>query len=268
MATANYSIDGLNIQGNIPLEKIVAAVRKFRTGKRADVDAPRLAILLSGVPGAGKTAFAKHLANEVGATLRILSASDLLAAYVGETEKRLKQVFAEAQAKREILFLDEIDSFLQDRKNAEHQWEVTEVNELLQQMESFNGVLIGATNLADSLDSAVLRRFTFKLTFDYLTDYGKEVFFERYFKTQLTDDERAWLYAIGYLTPGDFRTVKEGLYYISDNLTNEERLAALEAEATAKGFTSKRKSRIRTLLGGVSLTLLVGSMFVAWCFAR
>ena len=233
----NYSLEGLNLTTNVPLRDIVAAVKKFREGVgRPDVDAPRLNILLSGAPGSGKTAFVKYLAREVGAPLRTLKASDLISRYSGETEKRIAEAFSEAKANGEILFLDEIDSFLQDRSRADKSWEVSQVNELLQQMEDFEGVMVGATNFADSLDRAVLRRFTYKLKLDYLTDEGKGIFFRRYFKTPLTAEEQSRLNGIANLTPGDFRTVRESLYYLSDRQTNAARLNALEAESEAKGL--------------------------------
>lgn len=233
----NYSLDGLNLTTPVLLKDIVAAVKKFRDGSgRPDVDAPRLNILLSGAPGSGKTAFVKYLAKEVGAPLRTLKASDLISRYSGDTEKQIAEAFAAAKTNGEILFLDEIDSFLQDRSRADKSWEVSQVNELLQQMEEFEGVMVGATNFADNLDRAVLRRFTYKLKLDYLTDEGKGIFFQRYFKTPLTDEERSRLNGIANLTPGDFRTVRESLYYLSDRQTNTARLNALEAESEAKGM--------------------------------
>jgi len=235
-ALKNYSLKGLNVQGKVPLEKIVAAVKKFKEGKKNPaVDTPRLNILLSGAPGSGKTAFVKYLAHEVGMPLRTVRASDLLSRYSGETEQKTAEMFRKAKENGEMLFLDEIDSFLQDRKDAVRSWEVTQVNELLQQMEAFGGVMVGATNFADNLDKAVLRRFTYKLKLDYLTDEGKGVFFKRYFKTPLTAEETVRLNAIGNLTPGDFRTVREELFYLSERQTNAERLEALEAESAAKG---------------------------------
>ena len=235
-AKYNYSLSGLNIHGKVALNKIVDAVMRFRDGtEKPDVDKPRLNILLSGAPGSGKTAFAMYLANAAGAPIRTVKASEILSQYVGGAEKKLALIFKGAEEKNEILFLDEIDSFLLDRSMSRHSWEVTQVNELLQQMENFGGVMIGATNFHDCLDKAVLRRFTFKLKFDYLSDEGKRIFFERYFKTPLTEDESMRLSSIGKLTPGDFRTVREKLFYLSDFQTNGERLDALEAESEAKG---------------------------------
>lgn len=240
-ASSRYSLKGLNLTTPVPLKDIVSAVKKFRSGTgRADVDAPRLNILLSGAPGSGKTAFVKYLAKEVGASLRVLKASDLVSRYTGETEKAIAKAFREAKAKNEILFLDEIDSFLQNRANTSHSWEVSQVNELLQQMEEFEGVMIGATNFVDNLDKAVLRRFTYKLKLDYLTDEGKDIFFRRYFKTRLTSAEKSRLQAIANLTPGDFRTVREELFYLAGKQTNSARLTALEAESAAKGTASAK----------------------------
>ena len=74
-------------------------------------------------------------------------------------------MFREAATEKAVLLLDEADSFLADRKSARSSWEVTQVNEILQQMENFSGVFICATNLVTSLDAAALRRFTFKIKF-------------------------------------------------------------------------------------------------------
>jgi SpoVK/Ycf46/Vps4 family AAA+-type ATPase len=64
-----------------------------------------------------------------------------------------------------VLLLDEADSFLRSRRLAERNYEVTEVNEMLQGMERFAGVFICTTNLFEDLDEAALRRFTFKIRF-------------------------------------------------------------------------------------------------------
>ncbi|MEI6297812.1 MAG: ATP-binding protein, partial [bacterium] len=161
--------------------------------------------------------------------------SDILGMYVGQTEQRIRDAFAEAEASKAILFLDEIDGLLQNREGAHHSWEVTQVNELLQQMENFSGVLIGATNFSTKLDPATLRRFTYKLTFDYLDNAGKRLFFERMFKAMLKEDESKRLDAITHLTPGDFRTVRQSYFYLGGHArSNIERIEALQQEATAK----------------------------------
>ena len=121
---------------------------------------------------------------------------------------------------------------------------MTQVNELLYQMENFNGVMVGATNFLKNLDPAIMRRFTFKLEFNFLSNAGKKLFFERMFKTTLSCSETARLNAIENLAPGDFRTVRQALYYIEGD-SNDMRLASLERESAAKpgcpGDTPKAK---------------------------
>jgi hypothetical protein len=86
----------------------------------------------------------------------------------------------------------------------------------------------------DNLDPAVLRRFTFKLQFDYLADEGKRLFFERMFGTRLDAAEAARLARIPCLAPGDYRTARQSLYYLGGEVTNAMRLDALERESALK----------------------------------
>ena len=127
-----------------------------------------------------------------------------------------------------------MDGLLQDRSGASHSWEITQVNELQQQMENFDGVMVAATNFSKNLDAAVMRRFTFKLEFDYLDDDGKRLFFEHMFKSKLSDAEFAELKALRNLAPGDFRTVRQEQFYLGEEVTNDDRIAALKEECAIK----------------------------------
>ena len=198
-------------------------------------------LLLSGPPGTGKTEFVKYLGSVLGSKISVRMGSDLLSMYVGGTEHNIKAAFAQAEAEHAILFLDEIDGLVQNRERANRSWEVTQVNELLHQMENFNGIMVGATNFVQNLDPAIMRRFTFKLSFDYLDNYGKMLFFERMFNTKLTTAERRRLEAIENLTPGDFRTARQSLYYL-DEVSNAARLSALEQESSMKKPPAKQEN--------------------------
>mgnify|MGYP004456226003 FL=1 len=240
----DYSLSGLNIKGKIPLENIVGAVRNYLNGKRNEIDRPRMNLLLSGAPGAGKTEFVKYLGAVLNTKVIVKMGSDLLDMYVGGTEQAIKQAFAEAEKEHAILFLDEIDGMLQSRERATRNWEVTQVNELLHRMENFNGVMIGATNFAVNLDPAVIRRFTFKLEFDYLDDAGKKIFFERMFHAQLVPDEERRLAQIQHLAPGDFRTVRQSFFYLGNDVSNSDRLDALLRESESKTGVAGIKKQI------------------------
>ena len=237
LPSKDYSLDGLNLHGEVKLERIIEAVRSYqRTSAKLCADRPRMNLLLSGAPGTGKTEFVKYLASVLKTKVNVKMGSDMLSCWVGETEQNIKQAFMEASAENAILFLDEIDGLVQSRTNAHHSWEVTQVNELLYQMENFNGIMIGATNFIQNLDQAIMRRFTFKLEFDFLDRKGKVIFFERMFKSPLTEAERSRLVSIPNLAPGDFRTVRQSLFYYGGEITNAMRLDALEREANAKNY--------------------------------
>lgn len=113
------------------------------------------------------------------------------------------------------------------------------MNELLQQMETFDGVMIAATNFRKGLDPAIMRRFTFKLEFDYLDDKGKQIFFRKTFQTEPTKEELDALNAIQNLTPGDFRTVRQERFYLAGAESNLDLIAALKAECALKQDGSK-----------------------------
>ncbi len=130
-SVTRYSLDHLNIAGRFTPQQIIAALRKR----------PKGSLCFWGIPGAGKTQLAEYIAVELDLPILMRSASDLLSKWLGETEQQIAGMFTEAEAEGALLFLDEADSFLRDRTLARAEWSVTQVNELLQSMERFEGRL-------------------------------------------------------------------------------------------------------------------------------
>ena len=110
-----------------------------------------------------------------------------------------------------LLLIDEVDSFLQDRQGAQRSWDVSQVNEMLTQMESFAGVFIASTNLIDGLDPAALRRFDLKVKLDFLRADQAWALLQRHCAQLVLPApgaaEQASLARLKRLTPGDFAAV-------------------------------------------------------------
>ena len=198
---------------------------------------PRGALCFYGPPGTGKTALANYLARQIGRPLVVRRASDLIASYVGETEQNLAKTFRGAQHDGAILLIDEADSFLHDREEARHSWEITAVNEMLTQMELFSGLLICTTNRLGHLDPASLRRFAFKIKFHYLTPEQCWQLFQAQAGPLPSGNESAYRQALNRLstlTAGDFATVRRQSALLNLKLSAEEWLHRLTEECRAK----------------------------------
>ena len=168
-------------------------------------------LCLYGPPGTGKTAYGRWLAQQLDMPLLVKRASDLQSMYVGECEKNLARAFREAAQDGALLLIDEVDSFLQDRRGAQRSWEVSQVNEMLTQMEAFGGVFIASTNLMQGLDPAALRRFDLKVKLDFLRPEQAWVLLQRHC-AQLglptpEAEEQSRLARLRQLAPGDFAAV-------------------------------------------------------------
>lgn len=146
------------IHADTDLTHIASGLARSKSGR----------LCLYGPPGTGKTAYGRWLAEQLGMPLLVKRGSDLMSMWVGGNEKNIARAFKEADQAGALLLIDEVDSFLQDRRGAQRGWEVSLVNEMLAQMESFTGVFVASTNLMEGLDQAALRRFDFKAKFDYL----------------------------------------------------------------------------------------------------
>ena len=223
-----YDLSLLNLESRYGIERVVQALQARGHGT----------LCFYGPPGSGKTALAEHIAASLGQPLIIRQASDLLGKYIGETEQAMAAMFREAEAESAVLLLDEADSFLQDRRGAQRNYEVTEVNEMLQGMERFKGIFICTTNLLERLDQAALRRFTFKIQFKPLGRVQREQAFVNLAckgdTVALTPSLQTRLAALEQLCLGDFAAVQRQAVILDTVMQSDEFLEQLEAEHRIK----------------------------------
>ena len=128
-----------------------------------------IAVLFSGPPGTGKTLAASVIATELGIALYRVDLSRIVSKWVGETEKNLARLFAEARHGHAVLLFDEADALFGKRtevKSSVDRYANLEVNFLLQKLDHFDGVAILTTNALQGIDEAFLRRLQFRVTFD------------------------------------------------------------------------------------------------------
>jgi len=224
--TTHYSLEYLNTNVDIP--QLVAGLQRSGRGN----------LCFYGAPGTGKTALAGYIAKQLDKPLLSKRTSDILDMYVGRSEQNIARMFEQAKAEDAVLVLDEADSLLRDRRRARNAWEVIQVNELLVQMEQFEGLFICSTNLMDDLDQASLRRFAIKVEFDYLKpDQAINMLRQECSTLPMPRDERA-IAAIPDLAPGDFSAVKKRLEILGLEATPDVMIQELHTEVLVKHDTA------------------------------
>ena len=128
-----------------------------------------VSVLFYGPPGTGKTMAAGVLSSELKIPLYHIDLSQVVDKYIGETEKRLEEIFAYAQNTNVILFFDEADAIFGKRtevNEAKDKYANTEVSFILQRIEEYNGIVVLATNLKQNIDNAFMRRMKYVIRFD------------------------------------------------------------------------------------------------------
>lgn len=248
------------IHASVDMQSLCERIKSVCGAKDANVDSSSsgqdstqgVRILAYGMAGSGKSEFAKALAKELNKPIMLKRASDLLSMWVGGSEKNIAAAFSEAEKRGAILVLDEVDSFLQDRSGANMSWEVSQVNEMLTQMESFEGIFIATTNFMDTLDRASIRRFDMKVEFKPLDCARLKQAFSLYAKhlgisdyavfLESTSAKRA-LEKLENICFGDFALIARGAAFAPLE-SAQQLLEKLQEEARLKGLSAGSSKRV------------------------
>ncbi|XP_061850272.1 ATPase family gene 2 protein homolog A isoform X1 [Colius striatus] len=157
-------IGGLSSQIKTIRETIELPLKQTELFKSYGIPPPR-GVLLYGPPGTGKTMIAKAIANEVGAHITVINGPEIISKFYGESESRLRQIFAEASlCCPSIIFIDELDALCPKREGAQNEVEKRVVASLLTLMDGIGSegsegqlLVLGATNRPHALDAALRR---------------------------------------------------------------------------------------------------------------
>ncbi|XP_030047628.1 LOW QUALITY PROTEIN: ATPase family gene 2 protein homolog A [Microcaecilia unicolor] len=157
-------IGGLSNQLKIIQETIELPLKQPDLFKSYGIPPPR-GVLLYGPPGTGKTMIARAVASEVGAHVSVINGPEIMSKFYGETEARLRQIFAEASLRRpSIIFIDELDALCPKREEVQNEVEKRVVASLLTLMDGIGAeesegqlLVLGATNRPHALDAALRR---------------------------------------------------------------------------------------------------------------
>lgn len=156
-----------------------------------------VSMIFYGPPGTGKTMGAQAIANELNLELYRVDMASVLSKYVGESEKKLDNIFEQGQKSQSILFFDEADALFGKRsevKESQDKYANASTAFLLQKLEEYQGIIILATNLLQNFDQAFCRRFQFIVEFPFPDQRRRNEIWQGVFPQELPKDELDYLY--------------------------------------------------------------------------
>ncbi|ELY91133.1 AAA family ATPase [Natrialba hulunbeirensis JCM 10989] len=195
--------------------------------------------LFYGQPGTGKTMAAEIIAAETGLDLYRVDLSQVINKYIGETESRLATLLDEAERSNAILLFDEADAIFGKRAevtDATDRYANTEINFLLQRLESFDGILLLTTNKETGIDPAFKRRIDHSIQFDKPQELIRRELWRDAFPEGASVDTETFDYEfLGRIaiTPALIRKVAKYAAYIAATQAHEGRV--FEAGSASAG---------------------------------
>ena len=235
---SNYCIEALNTSE--PINEVIEALKNADEYQKGEYDEESgIKVLLYGISGGGKTAYAEEVSRKMNRSLKIVRPCEVLSKWVGETEQNISRIFKDAAKDHSILLVDEADSFLHNRGDSVNHFEDSKVNSFLIEIERYPGILFCSTNLPDILDKALDRRFNFKIGFKPLTKEGIALLCKSYFSSfDFDEDQILKIYNSGDVTPGDFAALNGKLRFLAPEKRNAQDIT----ETLCKIIRDKKRS--------------------------
>jgi len=206
----DYSLDLLNTSVDPALVLAMTDAAKRKNGAR---------ILFSGPSGTGKTELAKYLAHELKLPLIQRRSDELMHYRLGATERAIRDSFRQAYDEGAILFLDEFENLVQQRREGANASiiEMTTTT-ILAELDRYRGLFVACTNHPEVIDRAMLRRFTLKVNFLPLRSEDRARAYDRYlskFGGELDPSEKERLERLEGLSLGDIGNILRSLELMS-----------------------------------------------------
>ncbi len=189
--------------------------KKYQSSLNSNERMKGVTFLFHGEPGCGKTEYALQIARLTKRPLMKIQVSDILSKWVGDSEINLKRIFSDYKKLYEksdeapILFLNECDQIIGkrvDTQNSVDQMSNGLQNIVLEEMETFPGILIGTTNLVNNMDPAFERRWTVKLKFEAPTTQAMIMIWKNAIKGISTEDAKSLSLEFKF-TPGEIMNI-------------------------------------------------------------
>lgn len=212
-----------------------------------------LFVNLYGESGTGKSMSAHAIASALNKKLICVNYADIESKYVGETSKNLSKLFSDPDNKNDIIFFDEADALLSKRVTDMSSATDVSVNQtrsvLLTLLNSYDGMVIFATNFISNYDSAFMRRIHYHIRFELPNEELREKLWRHYIPSNMPVDADIHKLAVKHngLSGSDISTAvmkaalnaaKNNAIYVSQN-DFEQAIESIKASKKANTATSK-----------------------------
>ncbi|KAK4792032.1 hypothetical protein SAY86_022467 [Trapa natans] len=228
------SIGGLETIKQALFELVILPLRRPDLFSHGKLLGPQKGVLLYGPPGTGKTMLAKAIAKESGAVFINVRISNLMSKWFGDAQKLVAAVFSLAyKLQPAIIFIDEVDSFLGQRKTTDHEAMTNMKTEFMALWDGFTTdqnaqvMVLAATNRPSELDEAILRRFSQAFEIGLPDQRERMEILKVVLKDETTEDNIDFEYLAslcqGYTGSDILDLCKKAAYFPIRDLLNDEK---------------------------------------------